>query len=151
MSNPYSPPPVTQQGSDMVPGKMDVPSSSIHRSDHTDASTHADSSPRDDHRVAFASHANEKAFAPSNATEKPPAAGSSPNTKTTGAKKTRKWLQLPAALRWIPANWTWAKWKPALRGAVAGWVSTVLFLIGPVQRQLGVVRSPFFFNLTERN
>ncbi|KAF9521875.1 hypothetical protein CPB83DRAFT_840925 [Crepidotus variabilis] len=38
---------------------------------------------------------------------------------------------------WVKQNWTWSKLKPALRCAVVGWASIVLFVIPAVERRLG--------------
>ncbi|KAJ4474454.1 hypothetical protein J3R30DRAFT_3509189 [Lentinula aciculospora] len=45
-----------------------------------------------------------------------------------------KW---PDQLLWIPANWSWAKIRLALRCAIAAWVSSVLFIIPTVQVWIG--------------
>jgi hypothetical protein len=49
---------------------------------------------------------------------------------------------LKTHLAWIPANWTWQKFKPLIRCAVAAWLAIVLFVIPPVMRAMGgTVRS----------
>ena len=51
---------------------------------------------------------------------------------------------LPPTLQWIPANWSWSKWKPVLRSALAAWISLLLFLIPTtlnVMGQVGFFRS----------
>ncbi|KAF5318091.1 hypothetical protein D9619_012029 [Psilocybe cf. subviscida] len=49
-----------------------------------------------------------------------------------------KWLTfLTSRVVWIPANWTFAKWKPAIRCALVAWLSLVLFVIPVVERELG--------------
>jgi len=40
-------------------------------------------------------------------------------------------------LAWIPANWTWQKFKPLIRCAVAAWLAIVLFVIPPAMRAMG--------------
>ncbi len=61
-------------------------------------------------------------------------------------EKKRFQFKLPSNLQWIPANWSWPKVKPVIRCAVAAWLSTVLFVIPPVERFMGQVstdiRSP---------
>ncbi|KAF8123857.1 hypothetical protein EV363DRAFT_1587054 [Boletus edulis] len=44
---------------------------------------------------------------------------------------------LPPPLQWIPANWSWSKWKPVLRSAVAAWISLLLFLIPTTLNVMG--------------
>ncbi|KIK64040.1 hypothetical protein GYMLUDRAFT_40270 [Collybiopsis luxurians FD-317 M1] len=53
-----------------------------------------------------------------------------------------EWLALskwrwPAYLSWIPDNWTWEKVRLSLRCAVAGWLSSLLFIIPTVQVWIG--------------
>jgi len=40
-------------------------------------------------------------------------------------------------LEWVPANLTYPKLKPAIRSAVAAWVSLVLFVIPAFERAMG--------------
>ncbi|KIJ63943.1 hypothetical protein HYDPIDRAFT_112430 [Hydnomerulius pinastri MD-312] len=46
-------------------------------------------------------------------------------------------IKLPTSLQWIPANWTWSKWKPVLRSALAAWVAVVIFAIPTTENLLG--------------
>ncbi|KAI6044608.1 hypothetical protein EDC04DRAFT_2561114 [Pisolithus marmoratus] len=46
-------------------------------------------------------------------------------------------LKLPRRLQWVSTNWTWSKWKPALRSAVSAWVCLVIFVIPTVENVLG--------------
>ncbi|KAJ7074309.1 hypothetical protein C8F01DRAFT_17912 [Mycena amicta] len=46
-------------------------------------------------------------------------------------------LDWPSSLRWVPDNFTWAQVKPAIRCAIAAWLSAVLFLIPRVEVVLG--------------
>ncbi|KAJ7219546.1 hypothetical protein GGX14DRAFT_533276 [Mycena pura] len=46
-------------------------------------------------------------------------------------------LQWPSSLQWVPANYTWAKLKPAIRCSVAAWISVVVFLIPKAEVFLG--------------
>ncbi|KAF7338075.1 hypothetical protein MVEN_02032000 [Mycena venus] len=46
-------------------------------------------------------------------------------------------LEWPHSLQWVPDNLTWPKLKPTIRSAIAGWISTVLFLVPAVERFLG--------------
>ncbi|KAI0271253.1 hypothetical protein BC834DRAFT_432593 [Gloeopeniophorella convolvens] len=46
-------------------------------------------------------------------------------------------FELPTSLRWIQDNWTWAKWKPAIRCAVSAWASLVLLVVNPSLRAMG--------------
>jgi len=48
-------------------------------------------------------------------------------------------LKLPQKLQWISANWSWSKWKPALRGALAAWISLVIFVIPTTGNVMGQV------------
>jgi hypothetical protein len=51
-----------------------------------------------------------------------------------------KGWDVPASLAWIPKNWTWSNIKPAIRCAVAAWLSAVLFIIPAVEIYMGQVR-----------
>ncbi|KAH7905721.1 hypothetical protein BJ138DRAFT_1130340 [Hygrophoropsis aurantiaca] len=46
-------------------------------------------------------------------------------------------LKLHARLEWIPANWTWSKWKPVIRSALAAWLSVVIFVIPRTENLMG--------------
>lgn len=46
-------------------------------------------------------------------------------------------LKLPQKLQWISGNWSWSKWKPALRGALAAWISLVIFVIPTTGNVMG--------------
>ncbi|KAL4063403.1 hypothetical protein V8B97DRAFT_1930456 [Scleroderma yunnanense] len=46
-------------------------------------------------------------------------------------------FRLPQGLQWISKNWTWSKWKPALRGALAAWISLVIFVIPTAEDVMG--------------
>ncbi|KAF9220310.1 hypothetical protein BS17DRAFT_739428 [Gyrodon lividus] len=46
-------------------------------------------------------------------------------------------IKLPPSLQWIPANWTWSKWKPVIRSALAAWISLVIFVIPKSENLLG--------------
>ncbi|KIK91214.1 hypothetical protein PAXRUDRAFT_150011 [Paxillus rubicundulus Ve08.2h10] len=46
-------------------------------------------------------------------------------------------IKPPASLQWIPANWTWSKWKPVIRSALAAWISVVIFVIPTTENLLG--------------
>lgn len=49
---------------------------------------------------------------------------------------------LKTHLAWMPANWTWHKFKPLIRCSVAAWLAIVLFVIPPAMRAMGgTVRS----------
>lgn len=48
-------------------------------------------------------------------------------------------LKLPQRLQWISGNWSWSKWKPALRGALAAWISLVIFVIPTTGNVMGQV------------
>ena len=69
--------------------------------------------------------------------------------KTTEASPTKSipvWSSdnLPSALQWIPANWSWSKWKPVLRSALAAWISLLFFLIPTTLNAMGEVSFSFF-------
>jgi hypothetical protein len=66
-------------------------------------------------------------------------------TETSHAKSIAFWhsKNLPPTLQWIPANWSWSKWKPVLRCALAAWISLLLFLIPTTLNVMGEV-SLFF-------
>ncbi|KAJ7581095.1 hypothetical protein C8J56DRAFT_256925 [Mycena floridula] len=51
--------------------------------------------------------------------------------------RTKDPFQLPSQLQWILTNWTWSKLKPAIRCAIAAWISAVLFLIPKVEIFMG--------------
>jgi len=66
--------------------------------------------------------------------------------ETPAAKSIPFWRpeNLPRTLQWIPANWSWSKWKPVIRSALAAWISLLLFLIPTtlnVMGQVSLVRS----------
>ena len=46
-------------------------------------------------------------------------------------------FKLPDCLRWIPDNWTMSKWMPAIRCAVAEWVSLVLLVVNSSTQAMG--------------
>jgi hypothetical protein len=46
-------------------------------------------------------------------------------------------FELPDCLRWIPDNWTLSKWMPAIRCAVAEWISLVLLVVKPSSQTMG--------------
>ncbi|KAF8121514.1 hypothetical protein EV363DRAFT_907034 [Boletus edulis] len=46
-------------------------------------------------------------------------------------------VNLPPTLQWIPANWSWSKWKPVLRSALVAWICLVLFLIPTTLNLMG--------------
>ena len=57
---------------------------------------------------------------------------------------------LPFNLAWVPANFTWSKWKPALRCAVVCWVSALLMIIPQTMQAMGQVRiCAVFFSLSK--
>lgn len=58
---------------------------------------------------------------------------------------------LPAILQWIPANWTWSKWKPVLRSALSAWISLLLFLIPTTMDVMGQVSFFSFLLLLARS
>ena len=62
-------------------------------------------------------------------------------TETSSAKSTPFWRfkSLPSTLQWIPANWSWSKWKPVLRSALAAWIGLLLFLIPTTLNVMGQV------------
>ncbi|KAJ7172199.1 hypothetical protein C8R46DRAFT_893839 [Mycena filopes] len=43
----------------------------------------------------------------------------------------------PRSLQWVPDNLTWPKLKPAIRSAVAAWITTAIFLIPKVESTVG--------------
>ncbi|EIN13098.1 hypothetical protein PUNSTDRAFT_139763 [Punctularia strigosozonata HHB-11173 SS5] len=59
------------------------------------------------------------------------------NSEVTKATRRAPIFTVPKQLRWIPANATWSKLKPAIRSALAAWLSLVLLLIRPVQQSMG--------------
>ncbi|KAJ7087768.1 hypothetical protein C8R44DRAFT_26769 [Mycena epipterygia] len=78
----------------------------------------------------------------SDSTDSPPSGSSSSSSSTGSAvketgSKALDWLGWPSSLQWVPNSWTWAKIKPTIRSALAGWISTVLFLIPKVEVFLG--------------
>ena len=46
-------------------------------------------------------------------------------------------FELPDCLRWIPDNWTMSKWMPAIRCAVAEWISLVLLVVKSSTQAMG--------------
>ena len=46
-------------------------------------------------------------------------------------------FELPDCLRWIPDNWTTSKWMPAIRCAVAEWISLVFLVVKPSTQAMG--------------
>lgn len=54
-----------------------------------------------------------------------------------GAASSHFGFELPDCLRWIPDNWNLSKWKPAIRCAVAEWISLVLLVVKPSTRAMG--------------
>lgn len=68
----------------------------------------------------------------------------SPSPATTPPTSGRQWLHkvclwFSSKLGWVLQNWTWSKIKPAIRCAVVGWLSAVLFIVPSVQLILGQV------------
>lgn len=63
----------------------------------------------------------------------------SPGDKSKKDGKEKGNIKLPKNMEWIPNNWTWPKIKPAIRCAVAAWLSCVLFLIPAVIAYMGQV------------
>ncbi|KAG2357359.1 hypothetical protein BDR07DRAFT_1420585 [Suillus spraguei] len=63
------------------------------------------------------------------------------STQTTKKQPARQKFKLPQSLRWMPANSTWSKWKPAIRSALAAWISVVIFVIPRIENILGQVSS----------
>ncbi|KAI9457690.1 hypothetical protein HD554DRAFT_2141755 [Boletus coccyginus] len=59
--------------------------------------------------------------------------------ETPPAKSIPFWCSknLPPTLQWIPANWSWSKWKPVIRSALAAWISLLLFLIPTTLNVMG--------------
>ncbi|KAJ7685439.1 hypothetical protein DFH06DRAFT_968491 [Mycena polygramma] len=71
---------------------------------------------------------------------RPPSSDSSSSTDSKGPIWTSNALDSltwPGSLQWAPDNFTWAKVKPAIRSAVAAWLSLVLFVIPKVEVFLG--------------
>ncbi|KAI9457691.1 hypothetical protein HD554DRAFT_2141770, partial [Boletus coccyginus] len=66
------------------------------------------------------------------------------NSGTSPAKSIPFWRpeNLPPTLQWIPANWSWSKWKPVIRSALSAWIGLLLFLIPTTLNVMGQV-SPF--------
>lgn len=62
---------------------------------------------------------------------------SSGSTSNSGKRPERLSLKLPRRLQWVSANWTWSKWKPALRSAVSAWVCLIIFVIPTMENVLG--------------
>jgi len=62
-------------------------------------------------------------------------------TETSPTKSIPFWRpeNLPRTLQWIPANWSWSKWKPVIRSALAAWISLLLFLIPTTLNVMGQV------------
>lgn len=73
--------------------------------------------------------------------------GEKQTTESFPARSTRRWRpeNLPPALRWIPANWTWSKWKPVVRSALAAWISLLFFLIPTTLHAMGQVSFSLLF------
>jgi hypothetical protein len=67
--------------------------------------------------------------------------GGNKATETSPAKSIAFWhsKNLPPTLQWIPANWSWSKWKPVLRSALAAWIGLLLFLIPTTLNVMGQV------------
>ncbi|KAF8431956.1 hypothetical protein L210DRAFT_3650787 [Boletus edulis BED1] len=65
--------------------------------------------------------------------------GGNDTTEASPATATSFWHSenLPHTLQWIPANWSWSKWKPVLRSALAAWISLLLFLIPTTIKVMG--------------
>jgi hypothetical protein len=59
--------------------------------------------------------------------------------QTADAKPQLRSIKSVASLQWIPANWTWSKWKPVIRSALAAWISVVIFVIPTTENLLGQV------------
>ena len=66
--------------------------------------------------------------------------------KVFPSRRTGSKLQVPEYLEWIPANWTWAKFKPVIRCAVAAWIATIFFIIPQVQNFMGQARHRHLFH-----
>ncbi|KAI6026427.1 hypothetical protein BKA83DRAFT_4243292 [Pisolithus microcarpus] len=62
---------------------------------------------------------------------------SSGSARDSGTRLEQSSLKLPRRLQWVSANWTWSRWKPALRSAVSAWVALVIFVIPSVENVLG--------------
>lgn len=71
----------------------------------------------------------------------PPNAYGNKTTVGSLAKSVPFWRSttLPHTLQWIPANWSWSKWKPVLRSALAAWISLLFFLIPTTLNVMGQV------------
>jgi hypothetical protein len=54
-----------------------------------------------------------------------------------GAPSSHFGFELPDCLRWIPDNWNLSKWMPAIRCAVAEWISLVLLVVKPSTQAMG--------------
>lgn len=67
--------------------------------------------------------------------------GRNKSTKTPFTSSRSFWRSenLPLMLRWIPANWSWSRWKPVLRSALAAWIGLLLFLIPTTLNVMGQV------------
>lgn len=66
--------------------------------------------------------------------------------------KPSPWLHNPVIntllidLKWIPANWTWSKLKPVIRGTIVAFVSVLLLVISRAEHAIGNVgRGHFVF------
>ncbi|KDQ52942.1 hypothetical protein JAAARDRAFT_39659 [Jaapia argillacea MUCL 33604] len=46
-------------------------------------------------------------------------------------------FKLPFDVRWIQSNWSWSKWKPAIRSAIANWISLILVVIPATEKLIG--------------
>ncbi|KAF7295393.1 hypothetical protein MIND_01078900 [Mycena indigotica] len=90
-----------------------------------------------------------QALSPLPATEEDSGPPSSESTRSTSADKpepspgspgnvvTAPRIRWPSSLQWVPDNFFWAQVKPVIRCAIAAWISTVLFLIPPVEAMMG--------------
>ncbi|KAF8550186.1 hypothetical protein OG21DRAFT_1469052 [Imleria badia] len=58
-------------------------------------------------------------------------------TSPASVKSLRLSDNIPPTLQWIPANWSWSKWKPVLRSALAAWIGLLLFLIPTTLNVMG--------------
>ncbi|TFK48067.1 hypothetical protein OE88DRAFT_1635639 [Heliocybe sulcata] len=54
-----------------------------------------------------------------------------------GKSRSSLGFTLPSNLKWIPDNWTWSKMKPAIRSALAAWISVLLLIIPRTERLMG--------------
>lgn len=65
-------------------------------------------------------------------------------------KSVSRWIHNPLVsrllldLKWIPANWSWPKFKPVIRGTVVAFVSVVLLVISKSEHAIGNVSSNAF-------